>query len=482
MYKTHRFSSLLSPYKLSIFLTMVGTFLSSATSFATTEHKNHIPSSSSSVNSKAMGKDYSIPDAQDNAESKIIAIINGNLLTQRDVNNREQLFQLTAGVRLTPDVLQRMRPQLIKQLITERLHTQEMLRRNVNVPPEQIAEAIADIEKRNGMPPNALRNQLSSDGVSMSTLIDQIRLQLGWSRVLQQELGSQSRITAQEVEQRQKALKQEVGQPEYLLNEIFIPVENARHPEQELQFTKTIIQQLRNGAPFPIVAAQFSQAQSALQGGALGWVQKDNLDPEVASLVSKMPIGAISNPIQVAGGYIIAMLSGKRTIGNEMGTLMTIRQVFLPFSSKLNPKNPTPQQISVLNQVNQLKNSLHTCQQVEEANQKAGNTRPSDPGPMQLERMNPEMGNVLQGLQPGQVSKPLVSIDGIALIMVCTKEKKNIADISTSEIANQLLSQRVEQVSQQLDRDLHRQAIIEMHTNTNDSTTKPATQPKRKHH
>ena len=112
---------------------------------------------------------------------------------------------------------------------------------------------------------------------------------------MQQELGTQSRITAKEVEQREKALKQEVGQPEYLINEIFVPVENARHPEQELQFTETIIQQLRNGAAFPIVAAQFSQSQSALQGGALGWVQEDNLDPEVVAIARKMPIGAISN-------------------------------------------------------------------------------------------------------------------------------------------------------------------------------------------
>lgn len=461
---------------------MIGTFLSSTASIAiAAEHKNHPAAKSSSVNSQAMGKSYSIPDAQGDAESKIIAIINGQLLTQRDVNNREQLFQLTAGIRLTPDVMQRMRPQLIKQLITERLHTQEMLRRNINISPEQIAEAIADIEKRNGMPPNALRNQLSSDGVSMSTLIDQIRLQLGWGQVIQQELGSQNRITAQDVEQRQKALKKEEGQPEYLLNEIFVPVENARHPEQELEFTKTIIQQLRNGAPFPIVAAQFSQAQSALQGGSLGWVQTDSIDPEVASLANKMPIGAISNPIKVAGGYIIAMLGGKRTIGNEMGTLMTIRQVFVPFSSKLNPKNPTPQQISVLKQVTQMQTSLRSCKQVEEANQKAGGAHPSDPGPMQLERMNPEMANILQGLQPGQVSKPLVSSDGIALIMVCSKEKKNIADISASEIANQLLSQRVEQASQQLDRDLHRHAIIEMQTTTNEPAPKATTQPKRKH-
>ncbi|CAK7192033.1 Chaperone SurA [Commensalibacter sp. Nvir] len=427
-----------------------------------TTHPTRQPAKSSTINSKAMGKEFSTFDAQADETSKIVAVINGQLLTERDIHNREQLFQLTAGIKLSPDVMQRMRPQLTNQLITEKLHTQEMLKRNINIAPEQIAQAISDIEKRNGMAPNSLRNKLSQDGVSLNTLIDQIRLQLGWGKVLQQELGRQNQITADMVEQRQKALKKEVGQQEFEVSEIFVPVINARHPEQELQFTQTIIDQLRKGAPFPIIAAQFSQAQSALQGGSLGWVQKDNLDPQVYDIIKKMPVGAISNPIKVAGGYIIAALGGRRTIGNEMGTIVRIRQIFLPFSSKLDPHNPTPQQVGTLNQANKLRATLKTCQEAEQANQKAGNVRDSDPGELQLEHLNPEMANILQDLQPQQVSKPLVSLTGIALLMVCSREKKNISDISTSEIANQLLGQRVEQASQELDRDLHRQAIIEM--------------------
>lgn len=457
------------------FLTLAGCILTvNYQVFAAPAHQHHPISKSSISHSNTLkdGEDFSSSDPVHNDESKIVAIINGQLLTQRDINNRERLFQLTAGIHLSPDVMEHMRPQLIKQLITERLHIQEMLRRNVNISPEQIAKAIAGIEKQNNMPENALRNKLSADGVSLSTLIDQIRLQLGWGRVIQQELGSQTRITAKEVEQREAALKREVGQPEYLINEIFVPVENARHPEQELQFTETIIQQLHNGAAFPIVAAQFSQSQSALQGGALGWVQEDNLDPEVVAIARKMPIGAISNPIKVAGGYIIAMLSGRRTIGNEMGTLMRVKQIFLPFSSKLNPQQPTPQQVATLNQASKFKNSLHNCQDVEKISEKNNNIKLSDPGELQLERLNPEMANILKNLQPGQVSKPLVSLDGIALLMVCSREKKNLSDISASEIANQLLNQRVEQISQQLDRDLHRQAIIEIHNTTKQNDVK----------
>ncbi len=447
---------------LGSYLMVIGglNVIASNLSEAASRHHNS-PEASTTINSQSMGDDFSTSDASLSEESKIIAIINGELLTERDVNNREKLFELTAGLHLSPEVMKNIRPQLIKQLVNERLRTQEMLRRHINIAPEQIADAIADIEKRNNMPPNALRDRLSADGVSLNTLIDQIRLQLGWGQVIQQQLGEQSHITAQEVVQRQNALKREVGQTEFLVNEIFVPVENARHPEQELKFTETIIQQLRNGAPFPIVAAQFSQSQSALQGGSLGWVQEDNLDPEVVNVAKKMPIGAVSNPIQVAGGYIIATIGGRRTIGNEMGTLVNIRQVYLPFSSKLDPHNPTQQQVATLNQANKLRTTLHNCADVESANQKAGSGRPSDPGIIQLERLNPEMASLLKGLQIGQLSKPLVSTEGISLIMICSQEKKNLADISASEIANQLLNQRVEQTAQQLERDLHRQAIIQ---------------------
>lgn len=486
-----KFSETVLKYKNYVIPFMTAGYLFTGHGFSTAiaNKKHHAISKSSPAAATTLndGEDLSSTASSSDEENKIIAIINGQLLTQRDVTNREKLFELTAGIHLSPDVMQHMRPQLIKQMITERLHIQEMLRRNVNISPEQIAQAISGIEKQNNMPEHALRDKLAKDGVSLTTLIDQIRLQIGWGKVVQQELGTQSRITAKEVEQREKALKQEVGRPEYLINEIFVPVENARHPEQELQFTKTIIQQLRNGAAFPIVAAQFSQSQSALQGGALGWVQEDNLDPEVVAVARKMPIGAISNPIKVAGGYIIAMLSGRRTIGNEMGTLIKIRQIFLPFSSKLNPQQPTPQQVATLNQTTKYENTLHSCQQMEEANQKAGNLRPSDPGILQLERLNPEMANILKDLQTGQISKPLVSLDGITLLMVCSKERKNLSDISSSEIANQLLNQRVEQASQQLDRDLHRQAIIEYHSSikNNDTSTQPSkqrTSPIKRHH
>ncbi|MBS4074635.1 peptidylprolyl isomerase [Ameyamaea chiangmaiensis] len=399
-------------------------------------------------------------------EEQIIAVINNTLLTQRDVDSRGRLFALSTGLQMTPELVARLRPQIVRQLIDERLRQQEMLSRHINIAPEQIAAAISDIERRNGMPENALRDKLSQDGVSLTTLIDQIRVQIGWTQVLRQEVGDRGRVTAQEIAQREAALQREDGKPQYMISEIFIPVEDPRHSESELAFTQTIIQELRNGAPFAIVAAQFSQSQTALEGGSLGWVQEDNLDPEVVAVARQMPIGAISNPIRVAGGYVIATLEGKRTIGHQMGTLVTLRQAFVPFDTPLNPQAPTPQQREALQKAGQIAQSAHSCEQLAEFNHQLGEKRPSDPGQLQLERINPQMRGVLEGLTPGTPSHPLVSTDGIDILMVCSRQQKNFAQQSPADIADQLMNERVEQASRQLDRDLHRRSVIDVRDKT----------------
>ncbi|NLI26240.1 MAG: peptidylprolyl isomerase [Acetobacter sp.] len=399
-------------------------------------------------------------------EDNILGIINGIPLTKRSVDARGRLFALSTGIGISPDVMERLRPQIVRQLIDEQLRTQEILSRHINITPEQIANAISGIEKRNGMEPDALRRHLEQDGVSLGTLIDQIRVQIGWVQVLRQEMGSRARITSKEIAQRTEAMEREEGRNEYLISEIFVPVKDPRHTESELQFTETIIQQLRRGAPFPIVAAQFSQAQSALDGGSMGWVQEDSLDPQVVEMIRQMPIGAISNPIRVAGGYVIATVGGKRVLGHQPGTMLTLRQAFLPFSSPLDPSNPTEQQRAALENAVKISKSVHSCDEMSEANKKLGEVRPSDPGQLQLERLNPQMRQVLSSLKPGQVTRPLVSGEGIDLLMLCKSETKNLAARTPNEIADQLLNERVEQTARQLDRDLRRRAVIQMRSNS----------------
>jgi peptidyl-prolyl cis-trans isomerase SurA len=393
---------------------------------------------------------------------RIVAVVDGDAITEQDVDDRAKLFALSTGMSVDAPTLDRLRGQITRQLIDEKLRVQEIKRRKIVVTPEEISAAIAQIEGRNGMQKGLLEAKLRADGVSLGTLIDQIRVQIGWTHVLRQNLGPRAMVTEAEVHAREDALKSEQGQPEYNVAEIFIPIDDPTKAAEADRFATTVIAQLRAGAPFGIVAAQFGQNQNALEGGDLGWVTAARLDPEVVDVVRQMPIGAISNPIRVAGGYDIVTLHGKRTIGTQMATVLGVRQAFLPFKSALDPAHPTADQVATLARARALQTGAHDCAAVEAANKAAGNTRPADPGPLVLAELNPQMQGVLSHMNPGDVTRPLVSGDGIAVIAVCSREEKNLATQTPDQIRDQLLSERVELASRQENRDLRRHAVIEM--------------------
>ncbi len=402
------------------------------------------------------------PSSSDGAS--IVAIVNGDVISRQDVDNRRRLFALSTGLPLAPDVLDRLTTQITRQLVDERLRLQEIQRRRILVSDAEIAQAIAAVEARNNMAPGTLRKRLADDGVAYRTLVDQIRVQIGWSRVLRQQLGAQAQISDADIGEQERLLKQEIGQPEFHIGEIFIPVEEPGQAEESRRFADTVIQQLRAGAPFQVVAAEFSQSQTALVGGDLGWEQAAQIDPQVVRVLTEMPPGAISNPTRVPGGYDIVTLYAKREIGNDMATVLNLRQAFLPFTSRLDPQNPTDQQKQTLAKAQQLSNTASNCDAIEAAGKAAGSVRPPNPGDVRLDGIPPSMRSKLESLPDGKTSGPLVSEDGILVIMVCSRSQKNLGMPTRAEIADRLLNERVELASRQLMRDMRRRAIIDQHS------------------
>jgi len=395
--------------------------------------------------------------------TRIVAIVNGDVITNVDVDNRTRLFALSTGLPMSPDIIERLKPQILRQLIDERLRMQEVQRRKIVVPDKDIAEAMHQIEQRNNLPPGALRVKLASDGVSLRTLIDQIRTQLGWTQVLRQQLADQAQISNDQIAEQQRLQTQLVGKPEYRVGEIFVPIDDPTNQADAERFAETVIGELRKGAPFPLVAAQFSQTQTALQGGEVGWVQPNQLDPAVADLVAQMPIGAISNPVRVPGGYSIVTVQAKRDIGRDFGTVLSMRQVFLPFVTPLNPQAPTDQQRQVLDKARSISASVHSCNQMEQVAKANNSARPPDPGEVRLEGVNPPaFRQLLSTLPYDKASEPLVATDGIAVVIVCSREQKNLANVSDAEMRQEILAQRVELTSRQLMAELRHKATIQI--------------------
>jgi peptidyl-prolyl cis-trans isomerase SurA len=396
-------------------------------------------------------------------QSVIAAVVNGDVLSDADVDARAKLFALSTGLPLSPDVIDHLKPQVIRSLIDERLRLQEIERRKIVVGDTEIAAAIQDIEARNRMKPGSLALKLAASGVPMRTLIDELRVQIGWTRVLREALGNHARVTPADIAQQHAIAKAEAGKPEYDIAEIFIPFNNPAHADQARAFTNTVITQLRAGAPFAVIATQFSHSQSALQGGEVGWRQANQMEPSVAQVVTQMPIGAVSNPIEVPGGFMIVSLHAKRTVGTDLQTVLDMRQAFLPFTSPLNPQAPTDQQKQTLAHARLISASAKSCDDIAAANKAAGEVRPADPGEVRLADVSPPaFQNLLATIPLQKASQPLVSEDGIVVLAVCSRAQKNVAAETDEQIAERLVNERADLISRQLERDLHRRGVIDV--------------------
>jgi peptidyl-prolyl cis-trans isomerase SurA len=390
--------------------------------------------------------------------NSIVVVVNGDIVTANEISNRARLFALNSGMGPNSDVLARLTPQVTRLLIDERLRMQEVQRRRIMVADEEVGEAVRDIETRNGLPQGGLAAQLRSSGVEPRALYDQIRAQIGWSRLLRAMLGAQAEVTPREVDDFIAAHKARTGEPEFLVSEIFIPVDEPGSEPEVRRFVDDVVGQLRRGVPFPAAATQFSQSQTALQGGDMGWVRPDEFDPAVASLLQRMPQGAIANPTRVPGGFQIVALRQKRETGREMATLVTLRQTFYPFTSALDPQNPTQQQRDAVERARTLQDK--SCAAVEAAGRN-GN-RPVDPGSLRLDTMQPpQLRDLIAALPLGRASQPIITPEGVMVIAVCTKETRNLAELTPDQARSQILRDRVELISRQLQRDLRRRATIE---------------------
>jgi peptidyl-prolyl cis-trans isomerase SurA len=395
--------------------------------------------------------------------NRIVAVVNGEVVSKADVVGRSRLFAANAGLGVDQETLNRLGPQVTRLLIDERLRMQEVQRRRIPVADSDVADAIGELERRNNLPNGALRQQLLQIGVQPRVLYDQLRTQIGWSRLLRVQLGQSAVPSQSEVQDALKLARARTGQPEYLVGEIFIPVDDPSGEAEVNRFVDEVVNQLRRGTPFTIAATQFSQAQSALQGGDLGWVKAEDLEPSVAAVVTRMPQGAISNAIKVPGGFTIVTLRQKREAGRDFATLVSLRQAYFPFDGQLDPTNPTPQQREQADKAQRLSTSARSCADIEAAAKATGADRPADPGPIRLETLSPPpLKALVASLAPGKASQPVLTPDGVLVMMLCAKEQKNLAELTPDDIRNQMLRDRVEAASRQVQRDLKRRAQIEM--------------------
>lgn len=390
----------------------------------------------------------------------IAAVVNDDVISMLDLNARISMVMESAQLENTAENRMKIAPQVLRGLVDEKLKLQETRESGVKVTQGNIEQALKDIADKNKMTVDQLTEHLRSIGVPISTLATRVETELAWSYYVQSRLAKKILVGAEEIKDEINRIQTNAGKPEYLLAEIFLPVESPAQEAEVRTVAERLLVQMKQGAPFSGLARNFSRAPSAALDGDMGWVQYANLDPALQRVITKMRAGTASPPVRTLGGYYIMFLRKIRTSPGLGGgdAMVKLSQFHVPA-----PKGSNAAALQGLsNQLIAATRNMKSCAELEAAGAQSGSLMSGSLGEMKLTSLPDAMQQVLGDLKVGQPSAPIPTGGGLAVLMICerTDESVNMEKVR-DDIRNKLVQNRLSVASQRKLRDLRRDAFVD---------------------
>ena len=184
------------------------------------------------------------------AQQRIVAVVNDDVISAQDLNDRLQLVTLTSGIPDSEEARARLAPQVLRSLIEETLQLQEAERLDITVEDAEIQRTLANIAERNQMTVEAMQRFFAQKGINLATLLDQVRAQIAWVKVVNRQIVPRVTVTVDQLDMAVEEARRNEGEPEYLLSEIVLPVDNPAQAQVVAQDAARLVQTLREGASF----------------------------------------------------------------------------------------------------------------------------------------------------------------------------------------------------------------------------------------
>ena len=387
------------------------------------------------------------------------AVVNGAVITGTDIDHRVALVTAASENEIGGEELQRLRMQVLRNLIDETLQIQEAAANDIKIAPEEIDQSYQRVAANFRKSPSEFDAYLRTQGSSADSIKRQIEGELAWSRLLRRNIQPFVNVSEDEVQSVIDRLNAAKGSDEYRIGEIYL----SATPENQAQIVanaRNIIQQIQQGGSFQAYARQFSEASTAAVGGDLGWIRPAQLPAELAQAAAEMQVGQIAGPIETVGGVSIIYVMDKRKVltADPRDALLSLKQLSVLF-----PQGTTKEQAGAkAAQFAAAVKEIKGCGQANEIGARIG-ADVVDNDNVKVRDLPPQLQEILLNLQVGETTPPFGSItDGVRVLVVCGRDDPASANApNPDQIMAQLEEERVNKRARIYLRDLRRDAVID---------------------
>jgi peptidyl-prolyl cis-trans isomerase SurA len=365
---------------------------------------------------------------------RIVAVVNEDVSTRYELNERlatirQQLktqgTSLPAAAELERQVLDRM--------IMDMLQLQFAKETGLRVDDAQLDKALVRIAQQNNFSSLAdFRAKLIREGIDFKKFREEMRAQIISSRLREREVESKLVVSDSEIEnyllnQSKQGGKGEELELAHIL--LLLPEQASADKIQAVRRrAEQALAQLHGGSKFAQVAAGFSDAQDALQGGTIGWRPSDRIPAVFQDALQKMQPGELSPILRSPNAFHILKLLNRRSKNEPVVITQTHARHILIKTSELMSESEAKSRLAEIKK--RIEGGASFAEQAKLYSEDGSAAQGGDLGWVSPGVFVPEFEKTMNALQPGQMSGLVQTDFGWHLIQVL--ERRN-ADVSNEQ-------------------------------------------------
>ena len=380
-------------------------------------------------------------------------------------NLRQQQAQIPAEQRPQLPPLSILEQQVLDQLVLKEVQLQRAERLGIGVSDDLLNQALSSVAENLGLTLEELPAALAAENINYAMYREDSRQDLILEQLQQRDVISRITITPRELEQcLARTTANAADAFDYNISHILISVP-AASTQQDIEAARERIESLHArldaGEDFGRLAVATSHAQTALDGGSLGWRKGSQLPTLFAPTVINMKPGEYSEPIQSGSGFQIVKLNDMRGAERVMVDQLHIRHILISSNEILDDAATQQKLLGIRAQIVGGDEFNAIAQSVSEDTVSAADG--GDLGWVAPGDFVPEFEQMLATLEVGVLSEPFKTRFGWHIVEILDSRSYDTTDeVKQQQCAREIRASKAEEERELWLRRLRDQAFVDV--------------------
>jgi peptidyl-prolyl cis-trans isomerase SurA len=397
---------------------------------------------------------------------RIVAVVNKEVITQFELNDRIGRVQKELQRRGTSSVdRSEIEHQVLDRLIVEKVQLQYARETGMRVDDLELDRTVNRVAENNKLSLTEFRQRLETDSIPFDKFREELRNEILLARLRDREVTSKLSISDGEIDNLllEQSEQKEIG-TEYNVAHILVRVPEQATPAQveaRRARAEEVVKRLKDGADFAQLAATYSDAPDALQGGVIGWRSQQRLPELYIEALAGLRPGGVSGVFRSPAGFHVIKLVEMRGAGAPTLVEQAHVRHILVRTNELVSEDEAKRKLLALRE--RIVNGVDFAELARLNSDDGSASRGGDLGWVYPGDTVPDFERAFVELKLMEVSQPVKTPFGWHLIQVL---ERRTADVSTDrkrvEARKALLDRKGDEAYQEWLRQLRDRAYVEL--------------------